>query len=1564
MMTPITLSVTTRRVASGKGNYSKADAILGKQYPNREKSTASSSPPNDIDIALLQSHVENTIDSWYASGGEQLPDLTKGDGGWGDMINLAERLYDPVLCTYHSPSTLSHRASLAAAAFASLATVIEEKISIFCGDEGVLARAATAARSVPATDILISNESLNSILYNRLILMEKLQKNPAAIKTEIVMRRMAQLREAPLPHRLTLFERFGGGAKEEGLSCMSAAGTTNASDTHCTLVNHLFKVAFRKSGPNASSIGPSLGSLPETHALTRYIIRGMYGEDVSTHRPEYVSIFYCDCYDYIAYNKLPEQFRRSSIIPGSYRMEDLPFRPFAVPYHYKIGGHGKKYLFNYTGVVQSTSNPDIGFDYGEYLCYYIFGMGWDKHLGDIVDSLECSSMSCFEPNNYSGVFKDTHNFNRLSGTRLGVPDLALRSAARFIRDEALAAAVGESRVLIYNDGPLNRLQKCIRDSVHELRAFIEDVLPDIVSRFKRDLGEEVGDYGEAGEFECLTAHLFLTRMADECHILRNTDIQRTVFSTSISLLRRNIQKVSEGTRVQTYADITDIPRSVLEGLSGDSSKDSYIFGDRAVVSWDGSAGRVIGLWRSSGTDFLRVHTNFAKKYKKDIWLVDTIKSALREASENGGLNPVFYSRDAIYRSLAARGIFSPGGNLTVDSRNRSLSNMLADPSMEVPMEGRVANLNIGSSRGLFSGFRDILEMKALRVYARDAFGDVGASIRAETEALGAYNNVETSFIDNIASGFTADASLGLEMSEETGSIVIKDSQKSLLSESRALRSNEVSLSSVMKDMGIQVSQDLDAEFAAEMRESYPDTAIKEMDMAARDIEESMPVSQSKKLDAIGKDAATDLEEVEQQINDTELSKAADSVLGKRLGNGVTVFMGRFATTALIVGYVPLAGFLGSAALGMVHASRGAHLNVVDHSNPNGVTAYKLTEFSCADKTLGWAKRAIHPFREEIDDAINSDQDFSRASGAHVVDDQGHSSRNRAWAPICGEKDAKVSECGSWATYDEPGSVLPWIAPMTTLPRGQSLSCNKGMTALQAVSATLLSLGKDIASEVFEVVEDTVLGATERAFSTAINSPALLIGVPIALGIAATRLQISNWRVGLLVATTVLVLMLVVRFFAGSGFLTLNWFGAKDSVKRENTEAYEIGDVAVPVVSQKYTSGRVRMRRGDPRLRPVFFPATTNYSRSAKIIGYNTPSFASCYADVRKQMSRLIDSRLPVSGKAWSEVSTSHSDIFNWGPEGEATFTPRPLIPQFVASNLPSENKDASLVVTADPGNYLGPRRVANTAIGKIYVICGDTSMPAKSLHLKATLPPSVFISFSGPNNLIHIMNTDLAKHLHVFISKDEYEYHPISLPGMLVVPPASSVSTSVSVTGHARKLFISCRWGQSLQEDEVPASLCLEVSEMKAAHPHRLKPLSVDIKKILGYTALKSGISLSQDIDETVSLLDLLSATVGYLHARGYPTHYLVNTNFIRQRLSLLLKQPLDNTFIRGSENEGGPVASPIEGEEDTDRLRLQLGRIKSFGNISQNMILDQIVALGLYFYSPLMESIMFPVQG
>lgn len=1528
-MVPLTLTATTRRVATGKGNFSKDDAVNGKQFPPPSGAQLLSSSARSTvahDVNALQRRVRGYLDAWYRDEGDGGLDFKTNPDYWTNITDLADKTYDPVFAAMHEPSTLCDSASMAAATFAALGTAIEEKLKILCG-ENVLKRAAEfSSESSNITDVILSNDTVSDMVSERLN-----EWNDVMRDETLIFNRRDRLMTAPLPHRYSLFEKFGGCSETA-----SAAGTTNASDMHGKLVNHVFKVAFRKTGPRgtAAAQSRSLQALQETHAVSRHILEHFNGS--LSQNQQNTSVFYCDYYDYEAYQLLPERMKRSSVVPGSYNMHDLPFRPFAVPSSYRDGGQ----FFKYDRAVPLDNTPAVAFDYGEFLCYCIFGLEWDKHLGDVVDALAHSPMNKFQKAPLEGVYIDTNDYNRLGKTRTGVADLALRSLAEFIRAEAHEAASSAE-----DDAAASNLKLVIKRAVVDIKLFLDTSLPQIINRFKLELPQ--GDYGEEGEFECLVAHLFLSRLSDESHVLRNADIQRTVHSTQINLQRRQLTAQPENTKVQTYANFSDVPVEVIDGLSGTSTAthDKGFYGNAAVVSWDGSSRRVVGVWRNMT---IRPDKELLTEYEDQVKLADVVKGVLQEISEHGGLNPVFFNRANLYRALEARGIFAPGLNLTEDGRTfAGKENDMFDT--RVPLVGRIA-LG-GEFRGFFSGVRDILETKAITTLSRDGFS---SAIKTEASALRASEGLESGVVNSFSAAYTRDPTIGLEFAEDTNAIVIKSSNKSLLEETKALRANERAFSSVMKDMGVEVSEEADAIFASEMRETYPDAAINEWRDAVEDFQKSVPESQIEKLEEIERGAS--LEGMSEKINHTELAKATDVVVGKKLGNGFSMFMGRFGAT-VIIGSVVIGGFLGPAAYGMMHASRGAHLNVVNHTSKPGVITYKMVDFSCEDKTLGWAKRAEHPFREEIDEVIVNNADFKTPGGAYV-NDNGKKSRYKAHAPICGEYDAKVSSCGAWTTFDEPHSVLAWVpgAEMSALEKGSSITCEKGMTAVQAVVNSILLLGADVADKIFEVLEDAVVGIAERTFSAIINSPALIVGVPLAVGIAATRLQMSNWKTGLVAAAATLVLILVVRFFAGSGAFTLNRFK-----KRKTTEATGHNFKRRKLVDDN--------KSGDEQWRPSFLPATTNYTRAARIIGRDVPHFSDCYKsfamkpeEVMRDTSQRVATFAMDSSGAFSPLATANESVIRVADVDPAGVLDN--VSLVLDASIPAKGPAA---IRTELATVLGEQGSPG-----LFVIRGNTQMPASidPVTVSSVLERTAIVSVNrapGEPLRVDVYNTHTADKLHLQIIPGEEEFNSVPEPTVITVDPRTTSSgTPVSSNGEGRRLHVTCSWGEHAPSASyIPTGYIYEVAKKQSEAPH-LRELRDNIIRVLDTAVVKKLEHSYRDdmtYKSTVHLLHCIAATAGFMKMSGLPTRRITDTKFLSDCLAAFADTFDVNDFLFWGKS-GEDVEIMDHGENAVELIDTGAAAASKFNKdvitlltkhvSDQNLdLLDMAVSLGVFYYAP-----------
>nr|BDT63523.1 MAG: wsv011-like protein [Pasiphaea japonica whispovirus] len=1237
----LTLTASTRRVATSKGNYTKEDAIIGNQYPI-EKTPQKTTNNGRVSFPFsFHSYMETIIKNWYSSNCEAVYDISNNQDGWDKIMQLVEQVYDPVFFKSFQPSQLADVSCVTAATFAALASALDEKVTILTD---VLTRATNVMLEnkggASTAEELLSNDAFTSILIHRLKLLEVAQhKNFYSTKEkEKILFRKAKLMQAPLPHRPSLFNNFGSGKNSE-----TTAGTTSAAEMHYMLIEHIFKVAFKKWGPERNEEHrqqlTSKAKEDDHHPISKYILR--YFEK-STINNINASIFYCDYYDYLAYKMMPDTHKPSSILPGSFDMEDLPFRPFVVPTEYMNAN--SRCLFKYERAISSVKTPSISFDYGEFLCYCVFGNDWYKHLGSIVDRLEYSSMETFPPDVFSGIYKDTTNFHLLNNERFGLADLALRSIVEFIRTEAQEAAIQgtthPNRLDLDIDDYMSvrRLREKIYSAVKVIQNFIENGLPTLAQKFKVNVLPDGDQCGNSGEYESMTAHLFLTRILDQVHILRNNDIQRTVYSTNISL--RYTPKSQSQTRsncIQTYSSLQDLPSSIISGISGyyTASSSPNVIGSNLVISWDGSGGgKVISLWRSINNNFVYNHAQTLTDYDDKMQKVKKIKNVLK--SNSCSLNPVYFKKKAVYDGLlTSEGMIHPGKSFTNNIRNFEFK-LQIDDTVNHPRQ--MSHISAGTVRGFLSSFRDILEFKALTVTTASEFADFSKNLKNNIKTLSAVSHSETSFFKSLSSALKQNSTLGLEFSKDTQLITLRGGSTTLLDQTIALRENRITFSSFSKNLGLDVSDSLDADVAAEIQQTYPDSALIQHTKNIKNFKKKIPDSQVNKLKKLGEFVSLDENEEKliEGINTTEFSKTTDFVLGKKLGNAITVVMGRFNNTSVLIGGLVVGGYLGSAAVSMMHASRGAHLNSVDIETLKGVTSYKLVDISCADKTLGWAYASKYHLRKEMDDIIKNDKSFSSTKGAYVISDKKETSKFRGFAHNCETRDAAASKSGGcWATINDPRSLLPWVAEGKDMPKGQTLSCDKGMTALEAVASVVLSLGKDIAEKIIEVAEDAVVDLPSQTFSKIIkNHPGFIFGVPIAVGITATGLQPQNWRSGLIAFVGVFTFIVVVRFFVGSGAFTLNWFNVGESAKRKNTEVKEEGGgkrAKITLLTKEteenhiknksftsrghHTNQYIREFPGHTILRPVFYPATTNYSRAANIIGIENKTFEKCYKQI-------------------------------------------------------------------------------------------------------------------------------------------------------------------------------------------------------------------------------------------------------------------------------------------------------------------------------------------------------------
>ena len=757
------------------------------------------------------------------------------------------------------------------------------------------------------------------------------------------------------------------------------------------------------------------------------------------------------------------------------------------------------------GKTTKMTPATLELDLTKFLCVLLFGPHWDTHLGDLYDVLGVSKLETFGSGRLEGLFKESSDYFLIGKQRMGMNDLVIKSTVRYIQEEA-------DREMSLSSTP-----SLVGRAIEEIKRLFARYLPKAVALLRVPDTPE----NEVLDVERVVADLLLAKICDSVHSLRNVDIQRILFSIDINLAKCGSATASSSEYFETA---TDVPAQSLVGLCGYSGLFS---GNNLSLIWDDISRRVVGVSRTVNTNVLSDETAIARireKFQGDMQHVTEYKQLLDRVTRKrlavSGTPPQYYNekriRDAIQKEF--------------DTPPRSATEAFTLPS---------------PARSVFSSIRDVFETGALR-----SIGDADATnmVRAIADDASAIAIAKGTDEDAVRNAFVSTLDYTKFASKDVGGIrmaTIKSTDRTLLEESVALRANKKTFSSFMDDVGVEgVSGAVDAPFAKQMELEYPDAAIKRWETDIKDVETRLPKSEIDELAKMKKEAP----DIADKVNDTKLARASDSILRRVLGNAATSVAGRFVALTLIG---TTAGFLGHAVKNLIDASTGAHLNV--RTLDGGVVSYKMVDFSCKNPSAGNGSIAAHPFRSEIDSTIESNEvDFESKKGAYVYDGEGNRSKTRANAPICGTLDAKAGNCGRWAVY-EVGSVLPWVSPMSSLPPGTSLSCDNGMSVSEAVCEVFRSAGMSVLESALSFSVGSVKKVLGSLVDLIVNTSIFVIGIPVVAGVGAARHDLkNNWRHGAAVAFGVLLLILVVRFFVSSGFLTLRWLTSeKDSKHHQN-----------------------------------------------------------------------------------------------------------------------------------------------------------------------------------------------------------------------------------------------------------------------------------------------------------------------------------------------------------------------------------------------------------------------------
>nr|BDV49878.1 MAG: wsv011-like protein [Metapenaeopsis lamellata majanivirus] len=324
--------------------------------------------------------------------------------------------------------------------------------------------------------------------------------------------------------------------------------------------------------------------------------------------------------------------------------------------------------------------------------------------------------------------------------------------------------------------------------------------------------------------------------------------------------------------------------------------------------------------------------------------------------------------------------------------------------------------------------------------------------------------------------------------------------KSVAEEISAIRKNEKTMSSLLDDMGAEVPTSINEPCALEIIETYPDYTISKIEKEASVIEKNLPAEDLNLFQDIEKspEFRTNDKFTQTSLKKSKTINFLNSSLGKKLGNGVSTLLGRFGKIVIYGGVS-----IGTVALltsSTIHASRGAHFNIISKYTPSGIKSYKLLKYSCSDKELGNGYSIEHPFESQISQYIKHNSS-ELSTGAYVENPLTKwQSKTKGYAPICCSDDKKAhGSCSGWAIFSDT-SVLGALVSEGDLPKGSSLTCDVGTGIVGAVSDLVISSATDVSKKIVDGVIDVSSEAGDRLILKMIQSPTFILGIPLIMGL--------------------------------------------------------------------------------------------------------------------------------------------------------------------------------------------------------------------------------------------------------------------------------------------------------------------------------------------------------------------------------------------------------------------------------------------------------------------------------
>ena len=1094
--TMVALVASYRRIASdGDYGFNRNDANKCKQYAKATAVATELSSNVDTDkINRFSSYFQKIVKKWRDDGEYHV----MGDSDFQKAVDLSKLIYDITSTVQmRAPSIIAGVGSVLAANICSMVSAIEEKCAIFLGlpeNVSLVKKMITVYTETPESATLL----YKSTLFNKTMSSRKKEKVIANVPNYILEERFKSY--IARPFRPSLFERFGTTAFEEEIDASNGASTTlSASNTHAKTLVHFTRVACGRMR-NSLNVVSGLEEEEEEEEERMSVARSLLKEFVSPFLNNDAAILYGNVTDRRAFAKvvkneplchgiIPQEFTRD--------MERTPYIEIDRGSS-AVTVYSDRFATNDHGdVVNTRKLISLKVNTGQLLCDMIFGSDWDIHMKDYLSLLGYEAFFDRE-----GSLKRRLKRLLLDKRRTDLGDLALVMVSRYIKklsnaefDRLLTRGSDDDKTPTVPNTVADYIKLVVRHIYFDV--FYTGGLTNICTRLSENYQKPVETVD--GELEEVTGNLFFSRIVDSLHIMRNQDLSRVCYNIDVLISDKQdhlkIDTASNRVSLQVFDDMPKYTSDVFDGKAGKC--------DSITITWDATSRRVIAVSKSIKLLDDGDESDYDTEAKNAFLQLNKIEECMKHDTPPGR----FFNYRAMYDAVkhVLKKDDSPIPNRFMDSSVSSLRSSSGGSSR------RAATSNF---RGCFSSLRDTLEAGVLRGASTNV-ESTHKAMSEDTKVLSASRTKDVALRDSVSAALTEETTAGLLITRKNAHgkkiVTFKDSGVSALDILKNLRKNKIKLSEAMEKCGIDTDPSMDREFALDMELAYPDGAIDRWEKNVDAIRNDLPASQFSKLDVIEREIKeTNLSDqaVVDKINDTELSKATDSILKRSLGGGSKFLVGRFVAVAITGSAV---GILGKATADVLHASRGVHYNVYDASSGD-LKSFKTTKFSCCATNK---------------DNINSGKEFETTARMHMYNEDGlHSNTSKCETSLC-------SRCRS-------SSVLPCAE--RRLVRGTSLTCDRGLTVGQAASEVLGIAASRIKGNIIETRAKGAAEVESGVFELMINSFAFIFGVPVATALTLTGLSFADWKSGLSVALIVLVLILCVRFFAGSGFLTMNWFG--------------------------------------------------------------------------------------------------------------------------------------------------------------------------------------------------------------------------------------------------------------------------------------------------------------------------------------------------------------------------------------------------------------------------------------